>query len=269
MYATDFIYDGINLSDFGCIICEFDSSGGVNEVASGVPLTIKTVARNKGNRWSIADTGYDSSLEITFDICKDPCVFEPDEMTFDDELYLNLVRWLVREDFLETVFIDDRQLVRRHYNGTFNVTKLTIADEICGLRVVFTTDKPYAFGDEISDSHRYASDGTWNFFDKSFIICTTKPKVKIKCRASGNLTISNSFTGSTVVIKGVTNGETIEMDGEAMTITSSLDAHDIWNDFNYEFLKVGNSYNNRINPISVNLACNMTISYQPIIRDAP
>jgi len=61
----------------------------------------------------------------------------------------------------------------------------------------------------------------------------------------------------------------ITLDGDTHIITTTYTSHDVCNDFNYEFFRIGNTINNRNNRISVSLPCNVVIKYTPIIKDTP
>ena len=56
MYATNFEYDGLKLSDFGMMICAFDSSGGIETVSSGADITFNTVKAIGSNRFKFIDS---------------------------------------------------------------------------------------------------------------------------------------------------------------------------------------------------------------------
>lgn len=411
MYASDFVYDGVSLSSFGCVICRFDGDAGIEEIQAGAPLNFVTVSRRKGNIFSLVDLNYESALEATFDICKDPC--EDNDMVISDQLYLDLSRWLLRNEFLDVYFLNDDHIIDRHYNGSFNMSKLMVDDKLCGLRLTMTTDKPYAVGDEIVASVGYgnknllyypyedttktqngmtftdngdgsitingtstgfaafrfagfieldvgeytlsigtssldntrtnisattediggmigetstnqnplnfgipsneklyglsiyfqsgktvnnvtiypmltpisSSTSTWEppsmstyridadspflLDDDSYITGTIIPDVEVRCRESGDLILTNSYTGTNMVIKNCTEGEVITVNGSTLDISSSESSHKLYNDFNFNYLKIGNSYHDKVNSITSSIKCDLTIKYKPIIRDAP
>ena len=55
----------------------------------------------------------------------------------------------------------------------------------------------------------------------------------------------------------------------AISITTTEELHDVYNDFNYDYFKIGNTINNRSNKISVSLPCKIELRYSPIIKDSP
>ena len=59
MFATNASFAGEMLSDYGCMLCQFDSSGGVTTVSSGADITFTKVSSIKNNRFKIIDTKYE------------------------------------------------------------------------------------------------------------------------------------------------------------------------------------------------------------------
>ena len=91
----------------------------------------------------------------------------------------------------------------------------------------------------------------------------------IICSANGDLSIFNELENCTMLIKNCSVGEIITIDGDAQTISTSYNSHDICNDFNYEFFRIGNTIDNRNNRISVSKPRQVVIRYTPIIKDTP
>lgn len=273
MYATDFKYDNVYLSDYGFVICQFEDSGGLKDIEAGSPLTFKTVSRNKGNHHSLVDTSYDSALETTFDICKDPCDSSNSDIFITDEEFITLSRWLLRSEFCLLEFIGDIPDIhdyKRYYIGGFNITKLTVDDKLAGLRLVFTANKPYAYSDTVTENITINSaNGSATLTDNSFLTGVTTPNLQVTLRSAGNFTLTNSTTGSITKVNNCSNNEVLTFDGENLIITSSSSGHDIANDFNYDFFKMQNTMSSRSNTITSSLPCSIVVTYKPIIRDAP
>ena len=49
-------------------------------------------------------------------------------------------------------------------------------------------------------------------------------------------------------------------------IESSLQSHKIADDFNYSFFRIANTWNNRVNKITLSLNCTLEFSYNPICK---
>lgn len=270
MYALDFRYDGQSLSDYGFIICNFKSSSGANVATAGSKITFKTVSHNKGKRYGLTDIQYNECFQTTFDICKNPDLF--DDLSISSDEFRDLMRWLNRNEYLRFQVIHDEYVSNDAYlfDGSFNVKKITIGDILYGLELTLETNRPFAYGlekkysiivDDPSISHKIR--------DLSDDIGLTYPKVVITCHANGNLTLHNKMTNCKTTILNCSEGEEITIDGENYIIYSSNKDHDICNDFNYSYFTIGNKLNDRDNYISANLPCHIQISYFPIIKDCP
>jgi hypothetical protein len=57
------------------------------------------------------------------------------------------------------------------------------------------------------------------------------------------------------------------MHGATQTIETNMPAHDIAKDFNFEFLRVGNTFNNRTNTLRYRLPATTTIYHTPYVKD--
>lgn len=273
MYAIDFEYDGQYLSDYGLIICDFDYSTGMATASAGSKITFEKVSRNYGKTYSLASTRYDECVTTTFDICKNPDIYEEyeDRQISNDE-YRDLMRWLNRREFLKFQVFDedDKERDTCYFNVSFNVEKIKINEVLYGLRLTLESDKPFGYGQE-----QYVQ---WNFSDTSISkilsdmsdeVGYVYPIVRIDCSANGTLSIYNELLECTTTIKNCSVGEIITLDGNTQIITSTYSSHDISNDFNYEFFKIGNTISNRNNRISVSIPCKIEIRYEPIIKDTP
>ena len=272
MYAIDFNYDGITLSDYGFIICDFNPSDGANVCDDTAPIEFSKVSYQSGKKWGLANTSYSSCIQITFDVCKNPDVTEPDQMQITDDEYRNIVRWLNRREFKRLFFIYDDNENRdfRYYNVSFNVAKIKIAEVLCGIRLTMETDKPFAYGEEqLFDWTVSNSTTRYKVTDLSDEIGTTYPTIKIICSQAGDMTVYNDRDNKNVVIKNCSVGEIISIDGSIQTISTSLNSHKIQNDFNYEFPKIINTFDNRDNYFRFSLPCAVELSYTPIIKDVP
>lgn len=269
MYALDFEYDGRYLSDYGFIICDFQASSGTNISSAGSKITFNTVSRHNGKKHGLVSAKYEECIQSTFDICKNPDVHDDLEIT-NDELR-DLMRWLNRSEFLKFhVLHEDPNIEKCYYEASFNVDKIKIGEKLYGLSLTMETNKPFGYGFEKSFTYDVATENdVFQFIDVSDEIGFTYPSLVITCKANCDLSIKNNTYDSVIVINNCKIGEVINIDGDTMIITSSYPTHDICNDFNYEFLKIGNTMDYKINEISVSHPCKLEIRYTPIIKDSP
>lgn len=270
MYALDFEYDGQYLSDYGFIICDFNGSSGANSISAGSKITFNTVSRHRGKRNSLTSTQYNERIQAKFAICKDPETNT--DMSITDDEYRNLMRWLNRNEFLKFQVLDDYDVNKEScfYNASFNVDKVKIREILYGLELTMETDSPFGYGEVQRFTYTINNQlDIVSLMDVSDEIGSIYPDMVITCNSDGDLTVCNESEDCTMTIRNCKLGEVITVYGDPMIITSSYEDHDICNDFNYEFFRIGNRLDDRINRISATLPCKVEISYSPIIKVSP
>lgn len=270
MYALDFEYDGLCLSDFNFIICDFNASSGANIVNAGSKITFNTVSRNKGKKYSLTGTQYDECIQTTFHICKNPDLY--DDLSITDDEYRDLKRWLNRDEFLRFQILDEDYSEREtcYYEASFNIDKVKINEVLYGLELTMETNKPFGYGIEqriILDIDNPSKIKIVT--DMSDEIGYLYPSMTITCKDDGDLTIRNETENSEMLIKNCSAGEVITVYGDIQHIESSLSVHRVYDDFNFEFLRIGNTFKSRENKITASLPCKIEIYYSPIIKNAP
>lgn len=269
MYAVDFEYDGQYLSNYDFIICNFGNASDTDTISAGSKITFNTVSRNGGNKYSLIGTSYDECIQTTFDICKNPELY--DDLYITNDEYRDIMRWLNRKEFLIfQIFDKGEEQDSCYYNASFNISKILFNDRLYGLQLEMETDKPFGYGQEQKMS--------WHVNDtsKSKVICDMSdeigyiyPSMKITVHRDGDLSIRNEQESCTMVIKNCIADEVISIDGNTLIVSSSIKSHRIYDDFNFEFFRIGNTINNRNNKISVSLPCDLEIRYSPIIKNTP
>lgn len=239
--------------------------------SAGSKITFNKVSRNQGRQQSLLSTQFDESVQATFDICKNPDMFDTENMEISYDEFKNLMRWLNRNKFLKFHFIneDDKYNERCYFNASFNIDKVTISEMLYGLELTMFTDKPFGYGREEYAIFNINSSQSHMLIDKNDEIGYTFPKIKITCLASGTLTLTNSLTRCYCQVKNCVATEIITIDGESKTIHSSITNHNVCEDFNYDFFSIGNTFDTRINNISSSMPCKIEISYNPIIKNSP
>lgn len=265
---TDFQYDGLSLSNFGFIICDFNGSSGVNTVSAGSKITFNTVSRHKGKKYSLTSTQYDECVQAKIQICKDSCVYE--DLRITDDEYRDLMRWLNRREFLPFYAIGDEEEKVCYYDASFNIDKITIGHVLYGLELTMETNRPFGYGEEqvitwnITDTSK-----NYTLNDISDEIGYIYPDLTITCNSNGNLELINETEDITMIINNCSTGEVIKISGDTQIISTSLDSHHLYDDFNFEFFRIGNTFENRENIISSTLPCTLEIKYKPIIKNSP
>ncbi len=267
MYAVDFEYDGRYLSEYGFIICNFDSSG-IDTVNVGSNITFNKVPLSRGKRFNLVSTQYDECIQSVFCICKNPQLYKNNMEITNDE-YRELVRWLNRKKFFNLKFINNESYDGEDcfYKSSFNISKIKIGEILYGLELTMETDKPFGYGQKqtylwsVSDISKACV-----ILDNSDEIGYIYPEnIEIKCLESGNLTIHNSIEDRTTIIKNCESNEIITFDN-AFNIKTSRINHEIQDDFNFVYLRISNNYQFNANLITFSIPCQVKIEYYPIIK---
>lgn len=269
MYAVNFEFDGRLLSDYNCMICSFDDISGVNTVSAGSVITFNKASRNFGKIYSLTGVQYDSCIEATFDICKDPDLDNTKYFTNDE--YRDLIRWLNRTDgYHRFRLLGEPDEDVCYYNASFNAEKIIIMDRVCGIRLTMDTDMPYGYGME--RIYKFSIDSS-TVGSELFIrnlsddVGDIIPSWKMTCSENGDFEMKNLTTGDWVIVKDCTIGEVITFDPDTLVLQSSR-GRNLWDSFNYEFLKLTNTLESRENRITVSLPGTIEIIYMPIIKDS-
>ena len=262
MKAIDFEYDGVLASEQGITICSFDSDD-QDTVDYGSKINFDTVSMRNGKEFGLVNSGYDEAGEFTFQICKilsnkGSHYFSTDEQRF-------VYRWLNRNDGFHTLKIVtfDNQTIL--FEGSFNIEVIEYCGKVIGFELTFTMGKPFATQDLKTITHTFTANEKFTITDESNDIGYIYPDIQIKCKSNGDLKLYNSVEDRTTIIKNCKSGETISVD-KNLNISTSLSSHKLYNDFNFVFFRIANSYTNNQNIISVNIPCEIIIKYYPVAK---
>lgn len=265
MRMIDFEYNGQRLSDYGLFICSFDGSNDTQDI--GNIISINKTRATKSDKYMATGYSYDDAFTIEMQVCKFSCVNESDFIMTATELN-NIMRWLNRKNFYKFKPIyDNTDFEDVYYEGTFNISLIKAGKDVVGLNLTLNTNAPYGFIDSVSHSF------TFNAVTDKFIISDISDEighcyanVTIKCLEAGDLKISNSLdTNNEVIIKNCTVDEKITLYGVEKIIETTRDSHiKLYNDFNYNFFRVVNTYENNENIYTSSLKCEITVDYSPI-----
>ena len=268
MYAYDFEYDGKLLSDFGMIICDFSSGSGASNADKGSEIKFNLVPAGYGKRFFVSGLQYETCLGTTFQICKDPRRFE--ESSISNEEFRALSRWLNRKKFLWFHSFDwcDPSLEKPWFRASFNLTRIESGRQTVGVELNMVTDAPFGYGPEEELELNFAAGSLTGYVaDLNEEMGDTYPWMRVTCGQSGTFTISNAFTGCTCTVENCLSGEVLTFSGESMIVSSSNSNHDLANDFNYDFFRIGNNAEESENEITVSMPCTVEIKYRPIWKD--
>ena len=262
MKAYDFEYDGKNLSDFGFILCNFGGSKGLETVSDGCKITFNTVPVLGGSKHNLMSTEYEECLEDVWQICRHSCKDGIQEITETE--HREITKWLNRKNFLKLKILDEAH-IDIYYEATFNISKIKIDGKLFGLELEVKTNAPFAFREpKVINIKNTTIDGKHSLNDMSHEEGYIYPHTEIIVNESGNLNIYNALENRNTYIANCVAGEVITMDYPV--IQSSISSHNIQNDFNWNFFRVANTFENSRNDLTISLPCTIKIKYSPIVK---
>lgn len=264
MQMIDFEYNGERLCDFGLAICSFSGMEDTQDVGNNV-----TINKNKGtNTQEYYATGYsyDDVFSANFQVVKDGCSVVSEIIT-DVELN-KIMRWLNRKKHcvFRPIYADDN-FMNVYYKGAFNIKTIKAGADVVGLDLTFTTNAPYGFINPVTYNYEIKNNrDQFIVHDISDEIGHIYVNATIKCLEAGDLKISNSLDpNNKVIINNCSLNEVITLKGKSKIIESSLAGHTtLYNDFNYNFLRINNTYYDVENKFTSSIRCKITITYSPI-----
>lgn len=265
MHAINFEYDGLKLSDYGMMICSFNSSG-LETVSSGSDIVFNTVKSSGSNSFKYYGAKYDEAYTTTFQICKNPCkttnmYLEPNEVS-------GIQRWLCRKDGFHKFSIIQANLKDTFWKATFSGKQILLAGKIIGLELTMYTDAPYAYLDIDTISYSPIAGESFSIYDMSDEVGSVYPKVIISCKGNGTIKLQNSLDNKTTILTSVLSGERITLDGENKIVQTD-NSRSLANNFNYYFPRIINTFNCRNNVYTLSsdsVDCDISFSYNPIIK---
>lgn len=261
MKAYDFEYANKKLSDFGFIICNFGDKG-LETVSDGSQIAFNTVSVLGGLKHELTSTQYEECLETTLQICKYSCSGGIQEITATD--HRQITTWLNRRQFLKLKFFDEDH-IDLYYEAIINISRIEIDGRLYGLELEIKTNRPFALKDlQTINIKNLEQDGKHSINDISHEEGHIYPHVEITINQDGNLKIHNAMESRDTFIANCKKGEIITMDYPV--IQSSDSSHKIQNDFNWNFFRLANTFNNSRNDLTISLPCSIKVEYSPIVK---
>lgn len=261
MKAFDFLYDNKNLSDFGLIICNFGEKG-VDTVSDGAEVIFNTVSVQNGSKHELTSVEYEDCLETKIQVCKHSCSSGVQEITETE--HRQLTRWLSRKKFLKFKILDEAH-IDLYYEAKINISKIEMNGCLYGLELEIITNRPFSLKEpRIINVKNTVQNGKHSISDTSHEEGHIYPLTEITVTESGDLNIYNAIEDRNTYIANCTAGEIITMDYPV--IQSSISSHNIQNDFNWNFFRIANTFENSRNDLTISIPCTIKIEYSPIIK---
>lgn len=265
----DFLFDGQRLSDFGYMLCSFDS-GIKTENSTVSEMAYTEIKASQSNISHTVSTGYDNNLTKTVQIIKKGCgVNDNYELTYDD--ISEIAKWLCRKDYKWFRWIDNETYETSKDNEVYfkvriDLQKIEIGGVCIGFELILTANSPYGFTHEFENTLSFTSANTskdlYVYSDEEGYIY---PDVTITLNQAGDLRLTNSIEDRSMYIGGCKSSEVITILGnDIQQVSTSVSTHDLSTTFNYNFFRLCNSYKQDKNTITSNLKCKIVLKYRGI-----
>lgn len=264
MYATNFEFADKQLSDFGCIICEIGANSGVSEIEIGCDISFNTVKNNNSSIHYKTSSTYENVCQTSFDIAKNPCLYNGNNKYMNDEEIRYLIKWLNRHEYKKFTPFNPEGNSDIHYYGSFNVKRKEINGHVAGLVLTFTSDSPFGYGERIQNNFDMNANETFYIYGDSDEYTTIYPDVTIVSQEDCDLEIHNKTSGTKVVIDNLKAGEEIKLNGEHKYIVSNMEHNNLYDDFKYEWFDIFVSDDECENEYVVNAPVYISVEYEPI-----
>lgn len=253
---VNFLYDTEYASDYQLVPCHFDTSNSdAGENISQLAMEQSKVVGT--DEFVIISNNYSSAFSYSFEVCKNPC--NTDNIITPEE-YSKINRWLNRKESHKFKIVQEGY-EGIYFKGRFNISPIRINEQIYGISLTFISDYPYGFLDEITTTFSGTEFDIYNHSDE---VGEIYPYTTIKCLEAGELVIQNSMDNEVLKIKNCTKNEVIYIDNKNKVITSTNASHNLFNDFNYNYIKLVNTYWEKVNHFSSNINIEMEIKYSPV-----
>lgn len=253
-----FQYDNELSSDYQLVVCYIDSAPGAETVD-----TISQKAYEQTNvvgtdEFVIVNDNYSSAITFPFQTIKmdNNCSVQP----ITPEEFSNINRWVNRDES-HKFKCDKEGYEGIYFMGRFNIKPIKINDLIYGVDFTFISDYPYGFADEIVQTYSGTEFMIYNHSDE---IGYLSPVIAITCKESGTLRIQNSMDNEIFELTDCTEGEVITIDSKNMLLTSTHIGKPLYNRFNFNYIKLCNTYTERRNNFTSTLDIDMEVKYSPV-----
>lgn len=249
-----FVFDSTPCDQYGIMCATFSSS--TMETILSQSTDLRTEKSVRGNVYHIISQEYSNPLTYTMQVVNKD--FRP--ITAMQERALK--KWLCQRNRYKPFCILDKHYADIWFFANISNPKSIFVADTVGLEFTVTTNAPFGFSDirskkwvmeenDVIDDFYVDTDGELPIY----------PDLTITVNRSGTLTLTNeSVLGAdhTLSIKNCTAGEIIHLECAYPHISSSVKAHNIFDDFNKFWPYLIDGYNR----IAVDLPCTLEFQYR-------
>lgn len=254
LYGNKFTFGEYSSEEYGVIAVHFGTeTGGTLYGGQVTDLVVDKSAQ--AIEWEILSQNYKEPMKFTLQLANE------DGSGISQEQERGLSRWLCKRGTYQWLFIQDERYSDIWIKCNMSNPQVWTVGGVKGFQCDVITSSSIAFSDEreynytLTDSDKVIED-IFIYNDEEVLIY---PEIEITMTQAGNLTITNSRESDTTyktIINNLVVGEVITIkDGD---ITSSINTHNILNDFNLMWLRLYDENN----VLTFNLNCTVTIKFR-------
>lgn len=249
-----FVFDGVACNEYGVMCVSFSSSG--MKTISAQESELKTEKSIRGDIFHITSQTYTKPLTYTIQIVSKDCT----PISAVQERALK--KWLCKRGGYKPFCILEKRYADIWFFANINNPKSIYICDTVGMEFTVTTNAPFGFSD-IRDKRwiMAGNDIIEDFYVDNDEELPIYPELQIGMNESGTLTLVNeSITGAdnTLKIENLTAGEIITMECGYPFISSSIQTHNLFNDFNKFWPYLIDGYNR----ITADKACSLEFKYR-------
>lgn len=249
---SNFIFDNKSNKLLGLICVRFDSVSGAETFSGGCETEVITEKTPRSNKFYIIEQPYSAPMQFTFQVINE------DGTPITPQKERSIKKWLCQRGTYKLFQIDSHAGL--YYNVNISNPKLINVGDTVGMEFVVITDSPFGYSPiqnrkfSITSLMKQATLLIDHYDDYLY------PTVTITMLESGNLEITNSTeqVGRFFRLNNVVTNEVITIDSEMPDISSSIPTHNIFADFNKNWIRLVDG----MNTLTFNLNCNVTITYR-------
>lgn len=259
MDAKNFFFNGMELRDFGYVICEF---AGEENTVSAPSISFTTANTPGDNRKKFISASYDEVLVFEFSIAKYDCYGTITDIdAFEDSA---MRKWLCRDDGFHPFLFYQDGFEGIYYNAQINIIPKFINGKIRGYRLTVTTDNAYGYSELLEKEFDLSPTLPYKFLSMSDKAGYIYPIWELTAKQDGDLCIKVEEDAALIssIFYKMKAGDAITLDADR----GIMEGTDV-NNFNWVIPRLIQGYGETINTITSTIPCHVKIKYR-LVRKA-
>ena len=254
---TKFIYDSISSDEFGIMCVKFGSPESII-TAPSEQSDLKLEKAASGHLFQIVSQEYTNPLQYTIQ------VMNKNQSPITQEEERALKRWLIQRGRFKPFCIFDKYYSDIWFFANMNNPKQIYINGVNGLEFTVTTSSPFGYSDLHEFRHDLKGGASFAVYVNTDEELPIRPDLEITLKEAGTCILTNAAISgdnkNALVIKNVTPGEVITIEGGYPKIRTSKPEHAIYEDFNLVWPTLMDDWNQ----FTISLSCTISMSFREI-----